>query len=185
MSKYSDQIKKWDIRLDYLARRERISQDRRIEAKERFISSIKDLISPHEVILSFCPTGSELDLSSFNEWVINTKRLILPRVEGEGLGLYQLKSLQNSLVKSSWGIYEPIPDKCERIRPVEVDCILVPGIVFDEDKHRLGYGKGHYDRLLPQCEKAMKIGVGFLEQSYPGKLPSAEHDYKLDLICLY
>ena len=43
---------------------------------------------------------------------------------------------------------EPVPGRCRAVAPAEVDFVLVPGVVFDPEGGRIGYGAGYYDRLL-------------------------------------
>ena len=65
------------------------------------------------------------------------------------------------------------------------DVILVPILAFDENKYRLGYGKGFYDRYLNKYLKRFKniltVGVAFSFQKY-NKLPINQNDVKLDFI---
>lgn len=46
----------------------------------------------------------------------------------------------------------------------QIDSILVPGLGFDREMYRIGYGKGYYDRLLSKTGDIPTIGVGFKEQ---------------------
>lgn len=46
------------------------------------------------------------------------------------------------------GIKEPIPQKTKRILHSDIDLLIVPGVVFDTDGYRIGYGGGYYDRML-------------------------------------
>ena len=55
-----------------------------------------------------------------------------------------------------------------------MDVVFVPLLAFDEKGHRVGYGKGFYDRFLSQCKpEIIKIGLSFFEAekeiSYSGK----------------
>ncbi len=61
------------------------------------------------------------------------------------------------LLVNKWGI--PEPAEAEAIKPSHLDIILVPLIIFDKTGHRIGYGKGYYDRFLLQYPDARKIGV--------------------------
>ncbi|MDX2189715.1 MAG: 5-formyltetrahydrofolate cyclo-ligase [Bacteroidota bacterium] len=58
------------------------------------------------------------------------------------------------------GIKEPIEGKL--INPALIDIVLVPSILIDTKGHRIGYGKGYYDRFLTKCNpKCLKIGITF------------------------
>ena len=80
---------------------------------------------------------------------------------------------------NKYGIAEPISAK--KIYP---DIIFVPLVAYDNDKNRLGYGGGFYDRYLEKMgkiKKILKIGLGFSYQELK-KIPINKHDKKLDLI---
>jgi 5-formyltetrahydrofolate cyclo-ligase len=87
-------------------------------------------------------------------------RLSIPKTNGtmENFyfeGLHQLET-------NAWGIAEPkqgIPTPTEKI-----DVVLVPLVAFDSTGHRVGYGKGYYDRFLASCRTdCKKIGISFFE----------------------
>ncbi|MBV9241520.1 MAG: 5-formyltetrahydrofolate cyclo-ligase, partial [Acidobacteria bacterium] len=87
----------------------------------------------------------------------------------------------SDLVENKWGIREP--DGEQTASPDEFDIVLVPLLAFDSFGHRVGYGKGYYDRFLSLCRPdCLKIGLcAFaaetkIEDIHPG-------DIKLDL-CL-
>jgi 5-formyltetrahydrofolate cyclo-ligase len=67
---------------------------------------------------------------------------------------------------------------------VQISCILVPGLVFDKNNYRLGYGLGFYDKLLKN-KKCPTIGIGFFEQLFKDSLPIEEHDIKLNQVMLF
>lgn len=65
---------------------------------------------------------------------------------------------QTPLVEGRWGIREPASG--EIISPEKLDLVLVPMLGFDHFGHRIGYGKGFYDRLLRQTRlDCLKVGL--------------------------
>ena len=59
-------------------------------------------------------------------------------------------------------ITEPAGDKT--IQPQDIDLVFVPALICDVDGYRVGYGKGFYDRYLPQCrEDVIKISFSYFE----------------------
>jgi 5-formyltetrahydrofolate cyclo-ligase len=103
------------------------------------------------------------------------KKVALPSVEGESLTFYELSS-GRYLVKGRFGIMEPLP-----YGPVDrMDLLVVPGVAFDKQGYRLGYGKGYYDKFLVG-KSVFSIGLAYSFQLLEG-LPSGEHDRKLDAI---
>lgn len=82
------------------------------------------------------------------------------------------------LGENRWGITEPQGGK--EVKAEELDLILVPMLSCDKRGHRVGYGKGFYDRFLAQCRKdVQKVGLSFFE---PIEAISdvGEHDIPLD-----
>ncbi|GAA4392282.1 5-formyltetrahydrofolate cyclo-ligase [Hymenobacter koreensis] len=69
------------------------------------------------------------------------------------------------LAASKWGIPEPV--NAPELLPTAFDAVLVPLLAFDEQGHRVGYGKGFYDRFLLECRPAaLRIGMS-LEPPVP------------------
>lgn len=63
----------------------------------------------------------------------------------------------------------------------ELDLIVVPGLAFDSENYRLGYGGGYYDNFLMNQPNAIKVGVFYPFQEVQS-VPKEDHDVKLDLI---
>ena len=62
-----------------------------------------------------------------------------------------------------------------------IGIVLVPGIVFDMEGHRIGYGLGYYDKFLKKVPKAVKIGLAF-DFQIVGNIPKETHDVLVDFI---
>ncbi len=91
----------------------------------------------------------------------------------------QIGSLAD-LEETKFGLFEPKNGK--EIPAEEFDLIIVPGIAFDLQGTRLGYGGGFFDKFLQKTKKtAVKIGLAF-ETNIEEKIPSASHDVKMDKI---
>jgi 5-formyltetrahydrofolate cyclo-ligase len=86
---------------------------------------------------------------------------------------------ETEFVENRWGIREPAAG--ERIAPNELDAAVVPMLAFDREGHRIGYGKGFYDRHLAACRPGcLKVGVGYFEP-VAGLIEPDEHDVALDM----
>jgi 5-formyltetrahydrofolate cyclo-ligase len=90
------------------------------------------------------------------------KSLLLPRIDPEdGSMVLALFEREDELVESGQGPMEPpttagVPD------PAEIDLVLVPALVVDVRGHRIGYGAGFYDRMLPRyAPPAVTVAVAF------------------------
>ena len=80
------------------------------------------------------------------------------------------------LLINKYGFLEPI-----KSRQNVPDVMLVPMLVFDKYRYRLGYGKGYYDRYLKKFKNILTIGVAFSFQKHH-KLPINNRDMKLNYI---
>ncbi|WP_291647574.1 5-formyltetrahydrofolate cyclo-ligase [Clostridium sp.] len=87
----------------------------------------------------------------------------------------------NELKKNSMGILEPIDDS-NFIEKENIDLIIVPGVVFDNECNRIGYGGGYYDRYLSDIKsKRNKIALAY-DLQIVNKIESESHDIKVDYI---
>ncbi|MBI4447383.1 5-formyltetrahydrofolate cyclo-ligase [Candidatus Woesearchaeota archaeon] len=153
-----------------------------VEEKSRRIK--KNLFTLEE----FASAGKVAFYASFNNEVatyemindsLPNKKVALPKVEParKALEMHYITSLDN-LKNGVYGISEPI--KGNKANLEEIDVIIVPGIAFDLDCNRLGYGKGYYDKLL-QNFKGVKIGLAY-EFQLVEKIPTKKFDIPLDFI---
>ena len=78
-----------------------------------------------------------------------------------------------------YGIRTPILSRSEILLPEALNLVLVPCTAFDADCFRVGMGKGYYDRYLPRCKNAVKIGIAFEAQRVEHAAVD-EHDQRLD-----
>jgi 5-formyltetrahydrofolate cyclo-ligase len=99
---------------------------------------------------------------------VEGKRLLLPRVDASGIVAADGGSPR---AVSKFGVHEPTGPA---IDVSEIDLVIVPGLAFTAEGHRLGYGGGHYDRFLPTVT-APSVGVCFVDQLVD-QLPLAAHD---------
>jgi 5-formyltetrahydrofolate cyclo-ligase len=120
---------------------------------------------------SFGRFGSEVDLGPL-EAALPTARFHFPRVAGA-----QPPTLAwgtRPLVPGTWGLMEPAATP-HALPPVQL--LLVPGLAFAADGHRLGYGKGFYDAVLAQLPKqVLTLGVGFGLQRLE-TIPAGDFDH--------
>ena len=108
--------------------------------------------------------------------------LLLPKVTGpDSMELRRYLSPEH-LQTGAYGIQEPTgPLFTDYDR---ITLAIIPGMAFDSDGHRLGRGKGYYDRLLPQLRHIYKIGVCFPFQYFTSPIPTTETDVAMDeVIC--
>lgn len=77
---------------------------------------------------------------------------------------HHLLTPETPLIENQWGISEPQPGSSTEIAPEQIDIVLTPLLAFDRQGHRVGYGKGYYDRFLAECRPdCLKIGLSLFE----------------------
>lgn len=89
---------------------------------------------------------------------------------------------QKELIKGTYGILEPKEEYIRKVDPDTLDLIIVPGVAFDKDGYRIGYGGGYYDRFLDKLSKATpSIGIAF-DLQILHKVPKDFFDHPVDFI---
>lgn len=101
------------------------------------------------------------------------------RSESGGV-VFHLHREGDVLEEGGFGVPEPLPS-ADRIAPEDVDLVLVPALAVDPRGHRIGYGKGFYDRLLPTLVRALRCVVAFDFQLH-GEIPDEPGDVAADVV---
>ncbi|MFN4146440.1 MAG: 5-formyltetrahydrofolate cyclo-ligase [Runella sp.] len=117
---------------------------------------------------------------TIQEKYLQTK-VIVPRSVPDTTDLEHYQWLPDMTLRlNAWGILEPDPHTAIGFRPSGIDAVIVPLLAFDRHGHRVGYGKGFYDKFLGQCRHdTLKIGVSFFEP-VPQITDTDRHDVRLD-----
>lgn len=157
-----------------------LPQSRRKEAALQANFYLSHLIPLKKPILSFFPMNDEIDITLFNEKLAASGNLLLPRCVNNTITAHRVVSFTKDLEKGPFSFLQP-----KEVCPVVEDMgtILVPGLAFDLECHRLGRGRGHYDRFL--SHNIPFYGVGFREQLQSLPLPIEPHDVQLTGVFLF
>lgn len=136
-----------------------------------------------KTIFFFASFRSEVDtIGMIKKALEGGKRVVLPRVEGHNLGLYEIRSL-DELVPGYMKIPEPsVLTDDRKIIINKVDVIIIPGAVFDETGNRIGYGGGFYDRLLAELQNPVPVIAPTYEEQVIDSVPAEPHDKKVNII---
>jgi 5-formyltetrahydrofolate cyclo-ligase len=138
----------------------------------------RDDFATASTVLLTLPFGSEWDSMPLLLTALERgKTVVLPRVNAAArtLELCRLTEPTRDVLPGYRGIPEP-QSHCALIAADAIDWVLVPGVAFDTTGHRLGYGGGYYDRLLPQLRSdAARIAGGY-EIQLVDHVPAAPHD---------
>jgi 5-formyltetrahydrofolate cyclo-ligase len=106
-------------------------------------------------ILSYLAFGSEIDLSPLHQ--DSSRTFYVTKTSHDQLSVHELGDLE----LHPYGFLQPAKHLAA-VDPKIIDLVLVPGLCFDQQGTRLGYGKGYYDQLLPKLSSAPLNTVPFV-----------------------
>lgn len=147
---------------------------------EKFLSL--DEYKKCRTLFAFVSTPIEVDTSKIIETALKDgKRLAVPKcIDKMGLMDFYFIDSTDCLKKGSFSIMEPDEEICEKVTDFSDGLCLVPGLCFDYQGYRLGFGKGYYDRFL---EKFGGISVGICySRCIEKELPKAIFDKNADIL---
>jgi 5-formyltetrahydrofolate cyclo-ligase len=155
---------------------ERIRLVRDIEANLFELSQVEEA----GTVLLFYSFGSEVPTAKIVQRLLDGgKRVLLPFLEGRAMEAAELRP-GDSLTATTYGPKEP--SNRAPVDPATIDAVIAPGLAFDRDGYRLGYGGGHYDRYLSRLRRGTpRVGIAFHLQVLPG-VPHGPGDQRLDFV---
>ena len=134
-------------------------------------------------ILIYYPFRSEVDTNIVIKKALKDgKNIILPRVSGRRLELFYVDDPKKQLKKGVYDIMEPNAVLCRKARISDIDLAIVPGVGFDKNLNRLGYGGGFYDKLLLRIPKGVKKIAFCFDIQVIDRIPVSKDDIKVDLL---
>ncbi|MGX7708702.1 5-formyltetrahydrofolate cyclo-ligase [Methylobacterium sp. Gmos1] len=168
------------LRKAALARRDGLAVEAREQASRRITETILSLpeIANAPLVAAYWPIRSEVDVRPLIEGLrARGQAVALPQVTPGGL-VFRRAAEGAVLSPGGFGLSEPGPDS----PVVEPRVLLVPLAAFDRRGHRIGYGKGYYDRALARLDatgRVFALGIAFSAQETPF-VPAGPHDRALD-----
>ncbi|MEK6645706.1 MAG: 5-formyltetrahydrofolate cyclo-ligase [Candidatus Firestonebacteria bacterium] len=162
------EIRKKIIKLrDSLSEKERIAKSAEIQNK---LFALPEFVNA-KTIMFFYTYGSEVMTEQMIRGALKSgKKIILPKVDKnkKELILAEIKNVDTDLVKGTYGIMEPKDENLHIVKPNEIDFVVSPGVAFDSQCNRLGYGGGYYDNLFKKTSKHIpKIAIAYDCQILP------------------
>ena len=130
---------------------------------------------------AYIPIANEIDISPLLDKLISLNITVicpktLPKRKLENRILYSLDELETGIMGTRHPMHTDVYDG-------EMDFIIVPGLAFDKEQYRLGYGGGYYDNFLINYPNAYKVGIFFPFQEIDA-VPMEPHDVRLDEILI-
>ncbi|MBP5713244.1 MAG: 5-formyltetrahydrofolate cyclo-ligase [Prevotella sp.] len=194
-------MRKDELRQQMRQIKRQFTQQQLEELSLPIVARLKDRIKDAQIIVAYYPLPDEVDIRPLlDELVAAGKTVFLPKVTDDTTMELRRYTGQQDLCEGAFGIMEPVEENhgdCPCDSSVAkimgtVPVILVPGVAFDAAGHRLGRGRGYYDRFLntvgtvllcqdslTQKNRPSVFGVCFDFQKVP-EVPTDEHDVPVD-----
>jgi 5-formyltetrahydrofolate cyclo-ligase len=175
-------LNKTEIRKTLLKQRRGLSASKKKQYELQMLNSLCtwDVFKEACIIHIFLSKADEPETSQIIELAWKSgKQIGVPCVLPDTLELFhsQLNSFED-LRPGALGVLEPSPEQRTALTPESFDLVIVPGVAFDRQGGRLGYGKGYYDRFLDQS-LAFRLALAFDFQILE-TVPTEMHDVPMD-----
>lgn len=177
------------LRKEILEKRNNINSVEKREMDKKILDQFYEskYYKEAEKIFIYISYDSEINTKVIiNKALKDKKRIYVPRTEFKtrNMDAVEITTLDN-LVESKYGILEPKIEE-PHIDPNEFDLIVVPGVAFDRNGGRMGYGAGFYDRYFKKINKEnvdriVKLALAY-ELQILDKVPMDAQDVPVDYI---
>jgi len=174
------------LRKIILQRRDNLKPEERLSLSKQIWTSLFTLpeFLKAKHIMIYLNFGSEVETIPFIDDLFSQNKNVYAPVtntKNKSLTIYPIIKDKTKLFKGSYGI--PEPEKVNGpINPSQIDLIIVPGVVFDFDCQRIGYGTGYYDRFLQSVSPSATIlGIAY-DLQLVKKIKTDKHDLPMDLV---
>jgi len=168
------------LRREILARRDALAPSDRAASSARICDRLLALpeVQRATTAMVFWSFGSEVDTGPILDRLQGRGlQVALPRIEGDDIVPVRFRP-GDRLTETAFGAREPAAGQV--LDAPDVDVVVVPGVAFDREGHRLGYGRGFYDRLL-RSTGALRVAIGFGLQLVDD-VPHGRRDVPMDAI---
>lgn len=175
---------KTELRREHLERRRAMPAETVVAAGKAIADRVIALPSfaAADTILSYVASkDNEVDTRRILEWALDHRKRVLVPVclPDRALGWCHLRSL-GVLAPTSFGVLEPRIEFRDMAAPPADAPVVVPGLVFDKQGYRIGYGAGYFDRFLARHE-GKKMGVAY-EWQVVEEVPREAHDIAMHTV---
>lgn len=174
--------------MDKTALRKEIREKKRAMTPEQIENASRDLAKQFfatayyrdaETLYGYLPYNQEVRTEPILLQALkDSKKVAVPKVYGDTMRFIYLEDL-SGIEKGYAGIPEPVAD--EPVAQDEKALVLMPGLAFDKEGHRIGYGGGFYDKFLSAEPAHPTVALCYDFQMLP-KLETEEFDVPVDLV---
>ena len=177
------QLEKNKIRKEILKKRNNLSIEEVEKKSDLIIENLGKFIKNAENIMIFMDMKNEVKITKLME-LYPEKSFFIPKItDSKNREMKINKYEENELVLHKFGYYES--SSSDFYNENILDIVIVPAVVFDLEKNRIGFGGGYYDTFLKKIreenKKILFIGICYDFQIIE-KVPTEEHDVVLDFV---
>lgn len=173
-------MRKSELRQLVRQRKRQFSQQQLAELSLPVLARLRPLLSVASTVLLYYSLPDEVDTHAFLDELRSAGKIVLlPRVVDAGTMVLHRYTGRADLSEGAFGIMEPVGEPFTDYAAIDV--AVIPGMAFDADGHRLGRGRGYYDRFLSSVPYIYKIGVCFDFQKVEA-VPVEATDVSVDVV---
>lgn len=178
-----DFLSKKEVRRFMIDKRDAVNIEKKQELDEKIFETLINsrFYKKAAVIFTFVSFRSEADTYRFiNHAILDKKVVCVPKIKSkqEGMEAFKISDLSD-LKEGYFGVQEP-SDKCPRVDIGDIDLIVMPGLAFDREGGRIGYGGGFYDAFISKLDRRVyKIAIAYNFQVLD-KVPVDDWDIRVD-----
>lgn len=167
------------LRQEMLVKRAKTNREFKQKYDQWICEQLENIIleNGYQKIHAYLPMGKEIDISPLLQSLLEKNITVvvpktLPKRKLENLVLTDLTKVEK-------GVFGTTHPASGIIYNDAFDLIIVPGLAFDKNNYRLGYGGGYYDNFIVNHQEAKMIGIFYPFQEVE-KVPIEAHDVQLD-----
>ena len=177
------QLEKNKIRKEILEKRNNLSTEEVEKKSDLIIQNLEKFIKNAENIMIFMDMKNEVRITKLMK-LYPEKSFFIPKItDSKNREMKINRYNENELVLHKFGYYES--SSSDFYNENILNIVIVPAVVFDLEKNRIGFGGGYYDTFLKKIreenKKVLFIGICYDFQIIE-KVPSEEHDVVLDFV---
>ena len=177
------QLEKNKIRQEILKKRNNLSTEEVEKKSDLIIQNLEKFIKNAKNIMIFMDMKNEVRITKLMK-LYPEKSFFIPKITDSKNREMKINKYEgNELVLQKFGYYES--SSSDFYNENILDIVIVPAVVFDLEKNRIGFGGGYYDTFLKKIrrenKKVLFIGICYDFQIIE-KVPAEEHDVVLDFV---
>lgn len=179
---------KQKMRTQFVSLRKQLGETLRNEKSQAIYEHLKstETFRNAKAVMVYISVGSEVVMQgAIRDMLDIGKRVIVPYCidEPRGLGIAEIRDIDNDMVIGSFGIPEPHESLRNKFFRSDIQFIICPGVAFDKHGGRLGRGKAYYDNFLREFKGKVPVwGVAFDCQISSETFPFEYHDITMDQV---